>query len=381
MTKAHQHGLILPLLMLILGLLTMALPSGAGLTGTFSALTQASRLSGIHEDIAAVSLIKGFSRPEELGAVNCPDTLPSGALDGISDPCSSTLSGLHSGAIPNISKTAYNQLTLSPSIQGNAPLATELWVNPDFASAQDIAISGSTSAVSVGGTLGSPPTIDIAWALGTSGGGVRPSSAQIREDDSTLSRYRKTDQQRLDAQLRLQTAFLQQLKLSAGTIGHTLSPEWAFSETQHLRHDPVSSGQRFLPQLSGCQCRCTAVRCKCNCNQASQWLSSAPCQDQTDGGSCRSQADGTLCTANAQQYCYLKGAARLSSRWAVSLYSPRATQGKACRPERTYECPLAPKTGSECACQFDWPKPLDESRLQHLSLFFANGNASARWLP
>lgn len=339
--------------------------------------------------LVSQSLIKGFSRPEEAGAITCPDT----DGNGQPNPCLTADDGLAHGRLANTVRIGPGQLTLAPGWLSPTQRPYTQSVNPIFSSGLDIAqqpLTPMTPDSSNGPPT--PPALRLAW------GAYKPertdtqtfndaSQSSLAGSTASLVAERVVSQssQTTAVQTRLKTAFLAHLQQSAQHAGQRLSVDWAFAEQLHLSYEPDSSGTRFRPVASGCQCACTRQRCKCACLQSSRWESTGACFNAPDAGECSASPDVTgravsRCTATTGRYCYFTGDAWLSSRWAVSLYTPRASEGRACRPENHSLCPLTAKSGSTCTCLFDWPKPVSEDRLPHLRLQFSNGQARASWV-
>lgn len=361
--RKRASGMVLPLAMAICVLLSSLAAwtyiHPASISQRSSLLEQAA------SQINAQALIKGFSRPEETGSLSCPDV----DSDGLSDYCGSATETTSSGQTATRVKVSAGQLLLAPGLSQSVAVRPLLTISNAMSAGNDLSLMPT-------GTSDIP-----AWTLSTSGIGESPHSGAF-----SVQRVQSRSESTHAVQERLKATFLSHLQISASSQRQKLTPDWAFSETLHLSHQADSAGTRFWPVNSGCQCACTRTRCKCSCYETSTWESSGNCVSASDAGSCQQVSSSTSpllsrCTATPGKYCYLGAETWLAKRWAVSLYTPRATEGRACRPERVDTCPLTPKTGTTCTCAFDWPKPLSTERLAKLRLQFDAGQPRAVMNP
>ncbi len=354
-----QRGVMLPIAMAICTLL-LAFASWS-YCSTSSALEQSLKLDRSASQISSQALIKGFSRAEETGAPSCPDS----NADGLPDFCGSGIQARAAGDIARYVKISAGQLQLAPGPDQGTQRKPRLEMDASLNTGNDL------STMPAGNPSG------LAWKIA-----LRSADRGHGDDTPMLERETSKNDVSAAVQRRLKSAFIAHLQLSASSQRQALSPAWAFEQGLHLSYQSDSAGTRFTPVNSGCQCACTRTRCKCACFETSVWESSGNCVTAADSGTCTQAKDANgspvfRCTAAPGKYCYLAGQTWLAKRWAVSLYTPKATEGRACRPEGNDICPLPPKTGTLCTCAFDWPKPLSADRLSRLRLQFESGHASA----
>lgn len=354
-----QRGVMLPIAMTICTLL-LAIASWSFGSPT-STLEQSVMLDRTASQISSQALIKGFSRAEETGAPSCPD----GNSDGLPDFCGSGVPDVVGGNIARYVKISAGQLQLAPGP------ASGTWQRPHLEMDASLNSGNDLSLLPASNPSG------LAWTIA-----LRSADRGNGDETTLLERSTSKSETSAAVQRRLKSTFIAHLQLSASSQRQALTPAWAFGQNLHLSYQNDSAGTRFTPVNSGCQCSCTRTRCKCACLEPSTWESTGNCVTATDAGTCTQAKDASgstlfRCTAGPGKYCYLAGPSWLAKRWAISLFTPRATEGRACRPEGNDACPLPPKTGTLCTCAFDWPKPLSPDRLSRLRLQFESGNATA----
>jgi hypothetical protein len=378
-------GFILPAVSLFLALLTLMLANirmaASQTPGWNAAKSQSLQQIGLlHEALVTNALLKGYSNGNEVGALTCHDTTG----DGVAEWCPTTTPEIRNGPMANKTQVRNSGMTQAPSVGAGIPINADLWLSTGFTSGNDHSDNLlRETGFKVLGPLNANPSepLMLAWAS-TKNSFTRNSDA-VEDLGGDLSMSRSSRQHVSDVQLRIKSAFLDHLRLSASLNSKTLNAAWAFSETLHLKHVALSSGSRFSAIASGCRCECGKTECKCTCAYDSEWVSAGNCVSKTKSGLCKTVSGENRCTAKAGEFCYFSDAAWLGSRWAVSQYNPRATAGKNCRPQRADQCPLIPsssKSSSTCQCEFDWPKVVTAARMEKLSLNFNEGKASAGFL-
>jgi hypothetical protein len=335
-----------------------------------------SHITQAHENWISQSLIKGYSHANELGNITCPDE----NNDGIADSCKAATKALQNGKPAHISRVFNGGITLHPNHSSKQVAWLKQWVDGNLGLGNDNALTTPTTNKPLLAKDGQQLLDHIVLAWSDQHPYQQIAWESTAPEDSNLKLPRRYQQHRNDIEQRLKSTFNEQLNLSARNQQTTVNSDWAFKQNLHLKFNPNGLPLQFTPLISGCQCNCTKTRCRCQCNEVSQWASDGQCVSASDAGLCRNNDQGAQCQAGKNQACYFNGNAWLENRWTVSLYSPRAVEGKSCRPIHSFSCPLTPKSGSTCACQFDWPKPLTAERLAQLQLQITNGKPRSIWV-
>jgi hypothetical protein len=380
-----RRGFVLPMVALLLTVLTSMLANiriAASQTPAWNSAAGQSlqQVGWLHEALITHALLKGYSNGGEVGSLTCHDTTG----DQIAEWCPTATPELRNGSMATKSLVKNSNMTQAPSMGANISNKADLWLSTAFTSGNDLSeealLQTGFKLNSPNGATPSEPLL-VAWA--TKKNSFSHSADTVEDINGDLAMSRGSRQHVSDVQLRIKSAFLDHLRLSASLNTTAVTAAYAFSETLHLKHVALSSGSRFSGVSSGCRCDCSKTECKCSCTSESEWASAGKCVSKTKSGTCRVLAGESRCTAKSGEFCYFGDAAWLSNHWAVSLYTPRATVGKNCRPQRADQCPLIPSTSkstSNCQCEFDWPKVVTAARIEKLSLNFNEGKASVGFL-
>ncbi len=368
-----QKGLALIYVLSAVAFLIILVQNAISLSPKNSLKNDLSVMTQAHENWISQSLIKGYSHPNELGNISCPDD----NNDGLADSCKDSENSLHSGQPAHITKVFNGGLILHPGYTPTQGNWLKQSVDSNLSLGNDNALISPTQKKPLLASNGQQllDHIVLAW----SNQKAYQTIAWDATENNNLKLPRRYQQHRNDIEQRLKSTFNEQLNLSARNQQTTVNSDWAFKQTLHLKFNPNGLPLQFSPLVSGCQCSCTKTRCRCQCTEASQWASDGQCVSASDAGVCRNSVQGAQCQAGKNQACYFNGNSWLDNRWAVSIYAPRAVEGKSCRPINSFSCPLTAKVGSTCACQFDWPKTLTPERLNQLQLQITNGKPRSIW--